>query len=369
MDMKTMCGAFVDLMSDPVLGDIDGPMVLEYGKRLAKLPAHIGIARRKSGVTTFTELIAVASTMDKMKPDRVKEYLGKLSEFLGWAVGKGFMERNPAAGAMKRKKKERREQDERHPISPENLEKIFSVDWFQAGRGERTAKGLHWSFQPHHYWLPLLGLYVGGRLNELSQLYLDDIRQSSNGQWYIDFNTDQPDKRDLDEVDAIDAGEKRFKTVNAYRVVPLHSHLVRLGLPDYVASLRATGQHLRLFPELRWDETKGYSKQPSRWFNELFMGRKLKIKRDSSQVFHSLRHNFVTALIQLDVPERVVSELAGHERGETMSGKRYAKDRGAEKLAPHIERLTYDLPPITPFDIEDGLVALDHALARKKARE
>lgn len=368
MDMETMCGAFVDLMDDPILEDIDGAMMLDYRARLALLPSHIGIARRKFGVQSFKELTVVASGGEKMKPERVNEYVGKLSEFFGWAVKNGFMDRNPAAGALKRAKKVRREQDERQPITAENLAKIFSVSWFQTGRGERTAKGLHWSFQPHHYWLPLLGLYVGGRLNELSQLYLDDIKQAPSGQWYIDFNMDQPDKRDLDEADPA-SEEKRFKTVNAYRVVPLHSRLVQLGLLDYLAALRAAGCYQRLFPELRWNDVKGYSKQSSRWFNELFMGRKLKIKRDGSQVFHSLRHNFVTALIHADVPERVVSELAGHERGETMAGKRYAKDREVTVLAPYVERLQYYLPPIASFDVADGFVALEHALARKKPFE
>ncbi len=366
MDMNTMCGAFVDLMSDPQLGEIDGEMMLKYRALLERLPAHIGIARRRFGVTKFTDLLVASAAMEKMKPARVNDYIGKLSEFLGWGTQHGYMERNPAAGAAKRNKKMRREQDERQPISSENLEKMFSVPWFQTGRGERTTKGLHWTFQPHHFWLPLLGIYVGGRLNELSQLHLDDLKCSPSGCWYIDFNIDHPDKRDLDEPDPLPEGEKRLKTVNARRVVPLHSRLVELGLLNYAEALRATGRHQRLFPELRWDETKGYSKQASRWFNEIFMGRRLQIKRDSSQVFHSLRHNFITALMHLDVPERIVSQLAGHERGETMAGKRYAKDRAAEALAPRIALLTYELPAIAPFDVQDGLIALEHALVRKR---
>jgi hypothetical protein len=366
MDMNTMCGAFVDLMDDPALGDIDGNMVLHYRSMLARVPWHVGIARRRAGVKTFTELLDAVPDMRRMGGERINEYVGKLSEFLGWGTQHGFLERNPATGAMKKTKKARREQDERQPISAENLAKIFSVSWFKSGRGDRTAKGRHWSFQPSHYWLPLLGLFVGGRLNELSQLYLDDLKQTPSGQWYIDFNLEQPDKRDADDPDDVVIGEKRFKTVNAVRVVPLHSRLVELGLPQYVAALRATGRYERLFPELLWNETKGYSKQSSRWFNELFMGRKLNIARDGSQVFHSLRHNFITALDQADVPERIIAQLAGHQRGETMSGKRYAKDREADDLAPYIERLAYTLPPIAAFDVADGLVALEHALDRKQ---
>jgi hypothetical protein len=31
--------------------------------------------------------------------------------------------------------------------------------------------------EPHRFWLPVLGLLTGCRLEELCQLYLDDIRQ------------------------------------------------------------------------------------------------------------------------------------------------------------------------------------------------
>lgn len=73
-------------------------------------------------------------------------------------------------------------------MSQHNLEKIFGAPWFRTGRGERTAEGSHWSFQPFMYFMPLLALYTGGRLNELAQLYLADLRQTQAGVWFVDFN-------------------------------------------------------------------------------------------------------------------------------------------------------------------------------------
>lgn len=45
IEMKGKCGAFVDLMGDPALGDIDGGMVLDYEDRLLTVPANIHLVR------------------------------------------------------------------------------------------------------------------------------------------------------------------------------------------------------------------------------------------------------------------------------------------------------------------------------------
>jgi hypothetical protein len=59
------------------------------------------------------------------------------------------------------------------------------------------------------------------------------------------------------------------------------------------------------------------------------------------------------------------NQLSGHERGATESGKLYAKDAVPDALHTHVDRLTFQLPAIEPFDIEDGLLAIRDALARK----
>ncbi len=74
-----------------------------------------------------------------------------------------------------------REQDRRDLFTDEELEQIFSADWFKKGAGKPNQYGRYTSFRPFHYWLPLLALYVGGRINELCQLYLTDIREDKTG--------------------------------------------------------------------------------------------------------------------------------------------------------------------------------------------
>lgn len=361
--MTTEAGLFKDLMGDPTLGDIEKETVLEFARLLALLPTDIYQSRRnylrKTGQTkTLHELIELAERdgLKRKNEKTIKGHVGRLSEILGYGVKAGMMRFNPALDFKRGRSAGSRAQDERQVFAPEELARIFSQDWFERGAGTVGANGFtHW--RPHYYWLPLLGLLTGGRINELSQLYLDDIRQSEAGMWYLDFN--------LDGDKVVDVPDKSLKTVNAERVVPLHAELVRLGLPQYVERLRREG-HTRLFPELKRDPVKGYGKPAGSWFNERFLGDKLGIERNGMKTFHSFRHTFVTALERLDLPERVLAQLAGHERGTTQSGSRYAKDRSADELAKNLAGLHFPaLAGIVPFRIDDALAAIKCAVRQK----
>lgn len=366
--MEGICGVFVELMDDPVLADLDRPMIAEYRRRLQQLPDDLYQARRRYGVTSLAELIAaVESAGDpRMELSSANHYIRRLSEMFNWAVTEELLARNPASGVGVVGRRDRREQDERGIFDADDLAKIFGVEWFNEGRGKPSARGGFHSYQPHYYWLPLLGLYTGGRLNELAQLYLDDVQQDDAGCWYLDFNLDGADKIDADcKEEQLGRSDKSLKTINSQRAVALHDRLVELGFPVYVEALRREG-HVRLFPELRFDQIKGYGKAAGAWFNERFLGTRLEIPRNGTKTFHSLRHMFITGLFDAEVPEATVAQVAGHERGKTMSATRYRKDQVASKLQPYINRLEFPLPRLASFDVAAGVLAVKSALDRKE---
>lgn len=366
--MTTEAGLFIDLMDDPVLSSIDLEMIHEFARRLSTLPSDIYKAGRKFKTSSLSELAAIADREGLPRKDSktVKGHVGRVGEILNFATQKGMMHANPASG-FKREwgvSKHARAQDDRDLFSPAELDMIFSQDWFANGTGA-FFKGGSTYWRPFYFWLPFLALTSGGRLNELAQLYLDDIRQSEQDSavWYIDFNLNQADKIDADDNDA--EPDKSLKTINAIRVVPLHEAAIRAGLPEYVAALRKAG-YTRLFPELKRDEIKGYGKPAGSWFNERFLGRKLGITRDGKKTFHSLRHNFITALERLDLPERVMAQLAGHQRGRTQSATRYAKDRSAADLKTTIDHVTFPcLDNVGRFNVQKGIEAVKIAERRK----
>ncbi|MCX7278126.1 MAG: hypothetical protein NTZ15_12520 [Burkholderiales bacterium] len=124
--------------------------------------------------------------------------------------------------------------------------------------------------------------------------------------------------------------------------------------------------HVRLFPELTWDETKGYGKYVGRWFNQQLLGTALGLVRNGKQTFHSFRHTFITACSNAEMPERLRNELAGHSRGQGEGHATYIKDRSADEQAPYIEKLNFGLLNVAPFNVTEGLKALQDALRRKR---
>lgn len=239
--METELGTFVELTADPTLGDLDRPAVDRYREALRRLPADLYQTRRKvegGAHLPLTELARQAAAMGlpTMGEQTIDAYVRRLSEMLGWAVKCDYLTKNPAQSVTP-KRKATRAQDARDEFSAADLERIFGAEWFKTGRGEVTKGGTYRTFCPHYYWLPLLGLYTGARINELSQLYLDDVRQTSAGVWYLDFNRNGADKLDADA-----AADKSLKSPNAEREVPLHKVLLGQGFVEYVVSglLRAS---------------------------------------------------------------------------------------------------------------------------------
>ncbi|MDF7826851.1 hypothetical protein P4B35_22680 [Pontiellaceae bacterium B12227] len=75
---------------------------------------------------------------------------------------------------------------------------------------------------PSRYWVPLLGLYTGARLNELCQLHTDDVYQL-DGVWLIDINDNDAPKT-----------HKHLKNASSERLVPVHPELIRRGFIHFV---------------------------------------------------------------------------------------------------------------------------------------
>lgn len=356
----TQCGAFVELMNDPPLGALNRQLIWDYEVKLRKMPENRYSAARRHNTQNANQLLALAEEHGeaRLSSASVQRYMDSLSSMFAWAVDNMILSINPAKGAIEKQKKLTREQDERAQFDKADIDKIFSAHWFSTGTGERNKRGRFHLFRPHFYWLPLLALYTGARLNELSQLYLNDIKTTESGIHYIDFNLDSADKTD------IDAPDKSLKTINSKRIIAMHPRLVELGLPSYARALSDAG-FSRLFPELKYDSVKGYGKPAGSWFNERFLGKQLGMPRNGLRTFHSFRHTFITALSELEIPSDIQSQIAGHSRGTTITEVRYRKDAEAERLLNYIEQLTFQLPDITAFKIAEGVESIKHALMRK----
>ena len=356
----------VELEGDPPLGTMDGERLAAFRDvRLSVVPAEENKIRLRHGTKSVTESIrAVAgTTWPKISAEGQVLRLKWIAGMFAWAVRKRWIDHDPsallvkespAASAAKVAASRNRDQDARDLFTREDLRAIFSAGiWFSTGRGELTAAGTYREFSPHYYWLPLLGLYTGARINELAQLSLTDIKQTQAGTWFIDLAL-------LDD----ESQKKKRKNPNSRRAVPIHDHLIDLGIVKWKAALETAGYE-RLFQELSYDKTKGYGKGPTKWFSSYLKG--LGWPRDNRKVFHSFRSTLVSECVQrLKLTVMETSQITGHSRGPAAAVHGYIKDQSVDDLRHTVNRLNFELPAISPLDIEQGVAAVKDALGRKK---
>ncbi len=177
--------------------------------------------------------------------------------------------------------------------------------------------------RPCDYWLPLLALFTGARQGELVQLYVEDIYQE-NGMWVININ---------------DKDDKRLKSPDAARVVPLHPTLVKVDFITYLNKCKAAEQ-IKLFP----DEVRNSRDQFA--YSKRFSSYRKKCGVVDSQVdFHAFRHTVSGILIGKGVVEGIVNDIVGHAsqyRSETV--RTYAASGTfLEVKADALKHLKYDI--------------------------
>ena len=222
----------------------------------------------------------------------INDYFDFYVALFSFAEEREYRKGNPAKNL---KLKDKRRADQIQDIfTTEDLEKLF-VNSHQYRND--THK------EPFKFWMPLIGLHTGMRLEEIGCLYVDDVK-TKNGIVYFDINENRPDKR-------VKTEERR---------VPLHPFLAReLNFTGYVKSLPKDG---RVFSELKYVKNR-YTHTFSQWFRTYKT--KCVIKAlPRKKTFHSFRHTLPTHLKQKEVNDTYISELLGHKhKGMTLG--RYAK--------------------------------------------
>lgn len=200
-------------------------------------------------------------------PATINKGRGILAAMYSTAVANSKLSSNPCEGM---KKLAVHESEEESPYTIAELQLIFSSPVFTEGYRPEKGKG------EAAFWLPLIGLYTGCRLNEGAQLYTADVG-TDNG---IPFLKITPDS----------ATGRRVKDSKKRRV-PIHPDLVRMGFLEYASKMKQEGQ-VQLFPELK--VTRKGGKLGDKWGSwwSSYIRKDLGITR-IPQPFHAFRHTFV----------------------------------------------------------------------------
>ena len=277
---RAMFETMVEIIGDPPIAVFDKAMGREYKAGLQRYPVN----RRNDPRYRDLPLkgIWAKGGFSPLSVTSVNNHLSTMVSFGGWAVNQGYLVSNPLAGLGIRTKEQVK--DKVQAFSQEQLKAIFNSPLY------RDKPDL----LPYQFWLPLLGLHTGARIEELCALHADDIAEI-NGVWCIVI-------RDTDQ--------RLLKTAASKRLVPVHPELERIGFLDF-AQARRTDQFKRLFPELTKYQGK-VSHMAVKWFSKL--KRSLGFKH-REHVFHSFRHTFISKLRDSLAPDYSIKLLVGHATG------------------------------------------------------
>ena len=227
--------------------------------------------------------------------------------------------------------KQKHGKEKKAPFTVDQLNKIFSAPLYTGSvddeRGYAT-KGTN-VVKRARYWVPLIGLFQGMRLNEICQLYTEDVKDWENG-LYFDIRPDLEGGSNADD--------KGVKNNPSRRCVPVHPELLRMGFADFVKARRADGSSPRLFCELTKSEDGSYSDRFSKWFGN-FLTHVFGDK--SRESFHSFRHTFTDAIRKTDATDRQIDRLCGWAGSASRMSGHYGENRDLNGLFTALSTVNY----------------------------
>ena len=293
----------LDIIGDMEIRSVTKQTTVDLRDKLGKLPANMYKIYPGKTVKQILNLEGV----EPMSTTSVNKHVFRLSSILKYAVKDGHIQVN-FAEKMKISIK-RRADEERKAYSSEDLRKV-------AAALPRVVS------KPERYWIPLIAMHSGLRLDEICQLYVEDVLQVE-GVWCISVNDEQ---------------DKKVKTLSGKRMVPVHPVLLSLGIIGYVQRMQNDGVP-RLWMNLNWRKADGYSNAFGKWFQRF---NREHVGDDPQKTFHSFRHTVANTLKQAGVQEIVIAEIIGHAN-DSMTMSRYGKRYQPKVLLEAMQHLDYGL--------------------------
>lgn len=246
-------------------------------------------------------------------PITASRKIGVLKTIFLTAVDHELMPANPADGIRMHSKTQVKQ---RIAFAADDLVRKFNSAIYTEGFVPRGAG------REAAYWLPLLALFTGARVEELAQLLVENVRYVPGLGHYLDI-TDE-------------AGHAKLKNVASRRRIPVHQTLITCGFLDYAAEVGKRSTFL--FPDLKSNPRGRLAGYFTNFFSHYLRGT-IGIS-DTRKVFHSFRHTFKDVCRAVGIEESVHDALTGHTG--TGVGRRYGNEQ--YPLAPLFEAMErYDV--------------------------
>lgn len=314
--------------SKTAITDLRRDNFVEFRNLLCRLPANLKKKKQFAGQNLQTIAnVAEKNGLSPMANRTVNKTMETISTLFKYAARHDLIEKNPAEAV-----EQLNEGDESRggPINLAQLRAIFSAPIYTGCQDDEHGYARKGPNVPRRsrFWVPLIALYSGMRLNEICQLYLEDVKTERGIEFFaIRINLDSGEK----------APDKRLKNTTAKRHVPIHPELKRLGFMEYVESVRLT-QSKRLFPELPRSSVDNYSDAFQKFFRRFLD--KIEGCELADVSFHGFRHTFRDGLREARVHGEIVNRLGGWKESNSLASH-YGAGYSLETLSTEIAKVSY----------------------------
>lgn len=308
-------------VGDIAVSALTADMLMDYRDEAKRLPRTMP---RVDRLLPFDERVArhADSDLPRVTPTTLKKRIGAIQALLSFAHQQLWIERNVGTGVRitgySRKARNRR--SFRH----DELTKLFASDLFL--RPDLLLSRRTTVSDLTLYWLFVLGLTSGARIEEVGQARIADVR-TDVGILYIDVD---------DYAEDGHLPQKHLKTEGSRRVLPIHAIALSLGFDRYVDGLKMVGEDM-LFPDLKANAFGKLTQQASRRANRYIDAN---VSDDPRLVFHSLRHHFKDLGRETEIQEHVLDQLCGHAPASV--GGKYGDGAGIRSLKRNLDRMLFE---------------------------
>lgn len=317
---------FTEMHTNLPVGAIEDEHIVSFRQALMKVPSRLPVSLRDKPLPELVQLAESGKLKDKGKersPSSINKLLVALSSLLQTMVDEGKISRNVAKRKLLRKDTDG---TERPPYDPEALRQLFASEIYQSNYWRSPAKE---KGKPSRFWIPLIAVFTGLRIEEISGLRVSDIREES-GVSYFSLNR-----------------ERKLKSKAAYRNVVIHDELIKAGFLRFVDEQRKRGDGLLFYDRTQTADGR-VSSSLSNWYGRY--AKQIGIKYNDT-AFHSLRDNFNDACENADFTDRQIMRIMGHSPGGAK--KHYGLGLWLKKTAELMKRLQYPGLDLSHLYIKD----------------
>ena len=318
--------------SDTTVQSVNRKMCREFVDILSKMPPNRNKKFNKLPLDKVL-LIVAKDDLEPMKKATQSSYLATLVNVLEFARLEGYIDRNPAEGLTPMALTVP-DEEKRDPYTPEHLQKIFTAPIFTGCVNDERSFNKPGPNYPKRsrFWLPLISLFTGMRMNEICQLNLTDVKCTDTGTHYFHVFPDTEDQS--------------VKNKSSRRKCPIHPMLIRLGLLDYIDDLSEKNE-TKVFPDIPPAKSTGYRSDVfTKRFATFQKGVGIPSKvgtfpNEQRFSFHSFRHNYRDELRNTGASIEIVELLGGWASGNKAVHQDYGKGYTPDRLFKYVKKIDF----------------------------